>query len=305
MSVRPVKQILATTPTLEGAGVKLQRAFGFGKTAEFDPFLLLDDFRNDRPADYLAGFPWHPHRGIETITYVLAGTVEHGDSLGNRGSLGAGDVQWMTAGSGILHQEMPQGDPQGRMHGFQLWANLPASLKMTDPRYQDVKARDIPEVVDDDGTAVRVICGDFWGKKGPVEGVAADPRYLDVTVPAGKRKRLAVDRTRHAFAYVFAGSGTFRDASEPRAVKNELSNARDDSARHGAGNDARNRSLVLFDAGDEITVQAGDEGIRFLLVSGKPIEEPVAWYGPIVMNTEDQLRQAYSELRNGTFIKTR
>jgi quercetin 2,3-dioxygenase len=290
MSVRPVKRQLTTKPTLEGAGVRLQRAFGFGNTTEFDPFLLLDDFRNDNPNDYLAGFPWHPHRGIETITYVLAGTVEHGDSLGNRGNLGAGDVQWMTAGSGILHQEMPKGDAGGRMHGFQLWANLPASLKMTRPRYQDVAARDIPEVIDDDGTIVRVIVGDFWGKKGPVEGVAADPRYLDVSVPAGKKKRLAVDRTNHAFAYVFAGSGTFRDASEPQAVRNEVG-------------EAVNRSLVLFDAGDEIVVQAGDEGIRFLLVSGKPIEEPVAWYGPIVMNTDAQLQQAYAELRAGTFIK--
>src|SRR5437660_2408260 len=189
MSLRPVKQIIQTTPTIEGAGVKLQRAFGFGKTKDFDPFLLLDDFRNENPADYLAEFPWHPHRGIETITYVLAGTVEHGDSLGNRGSLGAGDVQWMTAGSGILHQEMPQGDPTGRMHGFQLWANLPASLKMTKPRYQDVKGADIPEVVDDDGTRVRVVVGDFWGKRGPVEGVAADPSYVDVSVPSGKQKR--------------------------------------------------------------------------------------------------------------------
>ena len=300
MSVRPVKDVLRTTPTLEGAGVRLQRAFGFGNTTEFDPFLLLDDFRNDNPADYRAGFPWHPHRGIETITYVLAGNVEHGDSLGNRGSLGAGDVQWMTAGSGILHQEMPQGDAHGRMHGFQLWANLPASLKMTKPRYQDVVANDIPEVVDDDGTRVRVICGDFWGKKGPVEGVAADPRYLDVSVPPGVRKQIAVDRTWHAFAYVFAGSGSFRDASEPRAVRNELG-APSAPARGESGN----RSLVLFDAGDEITVQAGPDGIRFLLVSGKPIEEPVAWYGPIVMNTEEQLRQAYSELRDGTFIKSR
>src|SRR5207248_5915576 len=285
-------------PAIEGAGVKLRRAFGFGDTGEFDPLLLLDDGRNDRPDDCRAGFPWHPHRGIETITYVLAGSVEHGDSLGNRGRLGAGDVQWMTAGSGILHQEMPQGDARGRMHGFQLWSNLPSALKMTKPRYQDVAAGDIPEVVDDDGTRVRVICGDFWGKKGPVEGVAADPRYLDVSVPPGQRKRLAVDRTRHAFAYVFAGSGTFRDASEPRAVKNELA-----ESHPIAANETGNRSLVLFDTGDEITVQAGDEGIRFLLVSGKPIEEPVAWYGPIVMNTEDQLRQAYSELRNGTFIK--
>jgi redox-sensitive bicupin YhaK (pirin superfamily) len=301
MSVRPVKQVLHTKPTLEGAGVKLQRAFGFGDTTEFDPFLLFDDFRNENPSDYLAGFPWHPHRGIETITYVLAGTVEHGDSLGNRGNLGAGDVQWMTAGSGILHQEMPQGDAHGRMHGFQLWANLPSSLKMTRPRYQDVAARDIPEVVDDDGTRVRVICGDFWGKKGPVEGVAADPRYLDVWVPPGQRKRLAVERSRNAFAYIFAGSGTFRDASEPRAVRNELADATNRVATDTAGN----RSLVLFDSGDEIMVQAEDEGIRFLLVSGKPIEEPVAWQGPIVMNTEEQLRQAYAELGNGTFIKER
>jgi redox-sensitive bicupin YhaK (pirin superfamily) len=298
MSVRPVKRLLNTKPALEGAGVKLQRAFGFGNTTDFDPFLLFDDFRNDNPKDYLAGFPWHPHRGIETITYVLAGTVEHGDSLGNRGSLGSGDVQWMTAGSGILHQEMPKGDTNGKMHGFQLWANLPAALKMTRPRYQDVAARDIPDIVDDDGTAVRVICGDFWGKKGPIEGVAADPRYLDVSVPPGKRKRLAVDRTNHAFAYVFAGSGKFRDASEPRAVRNELTEGHPLAER-----DASNRSLVLFDTGDEVVVEAGDEGIRFLLVSGRPIEEPVAWYGPIVMNTDEQLQQAYAELRNGTFIR--
>ena len=299
MSVRPVKQVLRAKPTIEGAGVKLQRAFGFGNTTEFDPFLLFDDFRNENPEDFLAGFPWHPHRGIETITYVLAGTVAHGDSLGNRGSLGAGDVQWMTAGSGIMHQEMPKGDPEGRMHGFQLWANLPRSLKMTKPRYQDVAAGDIPEVIDDDGTRVRVICGEFWGKKGPVEGVAADPRYLDVWVPPGRRKRLAVENSRNAFAYIFAGSGTFRDASEPRAVRNELAEGPPRPSRDEAGN----RSLVLFDSGDEITVQAGDEGIRFLLVSGKPLEEPVAWRGPIVMNTNQELQQAYAELRAGTFIK--
>ncbi len=242
MSIRPIKRILQARPTIEGAGVQLRRAFGFGDTKEFDPFLLFDDFRNENPEDYLAGFPWHPHRGIETITYVLAGTVNHGDSLGNQGSLGAGDVQWMTAGSGILHQEMPRGDPHGRMHGFQLWANLPSALKMTRPRYQDISGGDIPEVTDDDGTRVRVICGSFWGKAGPVEGVAAEPRYL---------------------------------------------------------------SLVLFDSGDAVTVQAGDAGIRFLLVSGKPIEEPVAWYGPIVMNTQDELRRAYAELQDGTFIKQR
>jgi redox-sensitive bicupin YhaK (pirin superfamily) len=299
MSLRPIKQILQTKPTIEGAGVRLQRAFGFGKTKDFDPFLLFDDFRNENPEDYLAGFPWHPHRGIETITYVLAGSVEHGDSLGNKGKMTAGDVQWMTAGSGILHQEMPKGDPQGRMHGFQLWANLPASLKMTDPRYQDIPSDEIPEVTDDDGTRVRVVCGEFWGKKGPVQGVAADPNYFDISVPPNKLKRLAVETNRNAFAYVFAGSGAFRDASSPRPVLTEQV-AEPDAERVY---DARNHSLVLFDRGDEVVVQAGPEGIRFLLVSGKPIEEPVAWFGPIVMNTQEQLRQAMTELNNGTFIK--
>jgi redox-sensitive bicupin YhaK (pirin superfamily) len=301
MSIRPVKRIAQSTPTMEGAGVKLHRAFGFGTTSEFDPFLLFDDFRNDRPADYMAGFPWHPHRGIETITYVLAGDVEHRDSLGNTGKLGAGDVQWMTAGSGIMHQEMPQGDARGRMHGFQLWANLPAALKMTAPRYQDIPAAVIPEVTDDDGTRVRIITGDFWGKKGPVEGVAADPRYLDVFVPPGKRKTLPVEVGRHAFAYVFEGSGTFSGASKPFGVLTEKENG--DGSETLVRERTGNRSLVVFDSGDEVTVQAGDEGIRFLLVSGKPIEEPVAWHGPIVMNTQAELRQAVSELRSGTFIK--
>jgi quercetin 2,3-dioxygenase len=300
MSIRPVKSIVTSQPVIEGAGVKLNRAFGFGNTSEFDPFLLLDDFRNDRPDDYRAGFPWHPHRGIETITYVLAGTVEHGDSLGNRGNLGAGDVQWMTAGSGILHQEMPQGDAKGRMHGFQLWANLPSSLKMTKPRYQDVKAGEIPEIVDDDGTRVRIVCGDFWGKRGPVEGVAADPRYLDVFVPKGLRKTLPVELDRHAFAYVFEGSGNFRSASKPFGVLTEKNDGGNEIiVREQTGN----RSLVLFDRGDEMTVQAGDEGVRFLLVSGKPLEEPVAWHGPIVMNTQAELQKAFTELRAGTFIK--
>src|SRR5688572_2189852 len=298
MSIRPVKGIFRTKPHIEGAGVKLQRAFGFGDTNEFDPFLLFDDFRNENPDDYRAGFPWHPHRGIETITYVLAGTVEHGDSLGNRGNLGSGDVQWMTAGSGILHQEMPRGDETGRMHGFQLWANLPASLKMTRPRYQDVLSADIPEVVDDDGTRVKVVCGTFWGKKGPVDGVAADPRYLDVSILPGHRKRLEVELGRNAFAYVFAGSGSFRDASAPQAVPTE---AADGGVR--LSTDIANRSLVLFDRGDEITVQAGDEGLRFLLVSGRTIEEPVVWHVPIVMNTANEVRQAYAELRAGTFIR--
>ena len=302
MSIRPVKRIVSAQPTIEGAGVHLRRAFGFGDTSEFDPFLLLDDFRNDRPDEYRAGFPWHPHRGIETITYVLAGNVEHRDSLGNRGDLGAGDVQWMTAGRGILHQEMPQGDTKGRMHGFQLWANLPSTHKMTAPRYQDIKAADIPEIVDDDGTRVRVVCGDFWGKRGPVEGVAADPRYLDVWVPAGKRKTLPVEVERHAFAYVFEGSGNFRAASQPFGVLTENTDGGNETVvRDQTGN----RSLVVFDRGDEVTVQAGDQGIRFLLVSGKPIAEPVAWYGPIVMNTPGELKQAMTELQDGTFIKHR
>src|SRR5215469_1938671 len=215
MSIRPVKRIIESKPTMEGAGVRLRRAFGFGDTEEYDPFLLLDDFRNENPEDYLKGFPWHPHRGIETITYVLAGSVEHGDSLGNRGAMGAGDVQWMTAGRGIMHQEMPKGDAKGRMHGFQLWANLPSRLKMTEPRYQDIKAIEIPEVTDDDGTRARIICGEFWGRRGPVEGVAADPRYLDIWVEPGKRKTLAVETDRHAFAYVFEGSGAFAAASQP------------------------------------------------------------------------------------------
>jgi redox-sensitive bicupin YhaK (pirin superfamily) len=299
MSIRPIRRIVQSRPTVEGAGVRLRRAFGFGNTTDFDPFLLLDDFRSDNPADYVAGFPWHPHRGIETITYVLAGSVEHRDSLGNAGSLGGGDVQWMTAGSGILHQEMPQGDQAGRMHGFQLWANLPSSQKMTRPRYQDILSKDIPEAVDDDATRVRVVAGSFWGKAGPVDQVAANPSYLDVFVPPGVKKRLKVETTSNAFAYVFAGSGTFRDASEPHAVQTELVGGSPAAVRTDIGN----RSLVLFDRGDEIVVQAGEQGIRFLLVSGAPIREPVAWYGPIVMNTEEELQQAYAELKDGSFIK--
>ena len=299
MSIRPVNHRLTAQPTLEGAGVKLHRAFGFGDTSEFDPFLLFDDFRNDRPHDYLAGFPWHPHRGIETITYVLAGTVEHGDSLGNRGRLAAGDVQWMTAGRGIIHQEMPQGDDAGRMHGFQLWANLPASLKMTAPRYQEVTSKDIPEIVDDDGTRVKVVVGEFWGKRGPVDGVAADPIYLDVSVPPLTRKTLPVETTRHAFAYIFAGSGSFHDASAPQGVLTDTTGEIDAApVRDLSGN----RTLILFGRGDEVTLETGPEGIRFLLVSGQPLAEPVAWHGPIVMNTPEEIRQALSDLRNGTFL---
>jgi redox-sensitive bicupin YhaK (pirin superfamily) len=299
MATRRVKRLVKAKPTLEGAGVHLHRAFGFGSTSDTDPFLLLDDFRNERPEDYLAGFPWHPHRGIETITYVLAGTVEHGDSMGNRGTIGAGDIQWMTAGRGIIHQEMPKGDPDGRMHGFQLWANLPSALKMTEPRYQDVKARDVPLVTDDDGTAVRVVCGSYHGTRGPVEDVAAKPVYLDVSIPAGKKKTLPVATTSHAFAYVFAGEGKFCNASAPLAVPSEPAGWADAKPPSHADN----RSLVLFDSGDAVEVQAGDVGVRFLLVSGQPLGEPVAWYGPVVMNTQEELRHAFAQLEDGTFLK--
>jgi quercetin 2,3-dioxygenase len=301
MSFRPIKSIAQARPTMEGAGVHLHRVFGFGDPGESDPFLLLDDFRNDDPSLYAKGFPWHPHRGIETITYVLEGTVEHSDSLGNKGRLGPGSVQWMTAGSGILHQEMPEGNVKGQMHGFQLWANLPSSLKMTSPRYQDVQGTDIPEIVDDDGTAVKIITGGFWGKRGPVDGIAADPRYLDVSLPPDTRKVLPVDTYANTFAYVFAGSGTFRDASDPVGVRVEKEVAGEElNIRDMTGN----RTLVRFDTGDEITVTSGPDGMRFLLVSGQPIQEPVAWHGPIVMNTRAELMQAMQDLNNGTFIRS-
>lgn len=300
MSIRPVTSTSRAQPTMEGAGVHLHRAFGFQNPEQMDPFLLFDDFRNDTPRDYLKGFPWHPHRGIETITYVLAGAVEHGDSLGNRGTLRGGDVQWMTAGSGILHQEMPLGNAKGQMHGFQLWANLPASLKMTAPRYQDVKGRDIPEILEDDGTVVKIIVGSFRGRTGPVDGIAADPLYLDIFVPEGRKKRFAIDTRRQAFAYVFEGSASFRDADNPKGVLLEKEIAgREVNIRDLSGN----RTLVQFGAGDEVEVTAGADGVRFLLVAGAPIQEPVAWHGPIVMNTQTELQQAMKELRNGTFIK--
>jgi redox-sensitive bicupin YhaK (pirin superfamily) len=300
MSIRPVLETRRAQPTMEGAGVHLHRAFGFQDPTELDPFLLFDDFRNERPQDYLRGFPWHPHRGIETITYVLAGTVEHGDSLGNTGRLGAGSVQWMTAGRGILHQEMPLGNAKGQMHGFQLWGNLPSSLKMTAPRYQDVGAADIPEVIEDDGTRVKVIVGEFWGAKGPVDGIAADPQYLDVSVPANVTRSFRIDTYRRAFAYVFEGAARFRDASAPEGVLLEKEvMGREVNIRDLSGD----RTLVRFGTGDEVTVTAGPEGVRFLLISGAPIAEPVAWHGPIVMNTQAELQQAMRELRNGTFIQ--
>ncbi len=300
MSIRPVKSITGTQPTLEGAGVHLHRVFGFGDTSYTDPFLMMDDFRNDEPAKYAAGFPWHPHRGIETITYVLAGSVDHADSLGNSGSLGPGSVQWMTAGSGILHQEMPKGDAQGRMHGFQLWANLPASLKMTSPRYQDIAGEHIPEYCDDDGTVIRVVTGEWRGKRGPVDGIAADPQYLDVSVPAGVRKRIPIDAYRSAFAYVFEGDAWFKDASQPQGVLVEKEVAGQELNIRDLSGD---RTMILFDTGDSIVVQAGDNGCRFLLVSGAPIKEPVAWHGPIVMNTDAEIKQAMQDLQNGSFIR--
>lgn len=300
MTFRPVAATSTAQPAMEGAGVHLHRVFGFEDPSLTDPFLMMDDFRNDDPRLYSKGFPWHPHRGIETITYVLDGQVEHADSLGNRGLLGPGSVQWMTAGSGIVHQEMPSGNAQGQMHGFQLWANLPSSLKMTAPRYQDITAGDIPVEGDDDGTVIKVIIGSFWGKTGPVDGIAANPMLLDVSVPAGRRKVLPVDTRSNALAYVFAGSGTFRDASDPVGIKVEKEyRGQELNIRDMTGN----RTLVRFGGGDEVTVQAGDEGIRFLLMTGRPIQEPVAWHGPIVMNTREELQQAFRELNNGTFLK--
>jgi len=300
MTFRPVTQTTHAQPTMEGAGVHLHRVFGFGDPAQSDPFLLLDDFRNDIPEHYERGFPWHPHRGIETITYVLEGEVEHGDSLGNHGTLGAGSVQWMTSGSGILHQEMPKGNAAGQMHGFQLWANLPSSLKMTAPRYQDIAGGDVPEIIDDDGTRVKIITGKFWGKTGPVDGIAADPLYLDVSIPPNGRKTLPVDTRANAFAYVFSGAGSFVDAANPIGVRVEKEVAGQElNIRDMTGN----RTLVRFGKGDDVTVQAGPEGVRFLLVAGRPIQEPVAWHGPIVMNTQAELRQAMKDLQNGTFIQ--
>ncbi len=302
MSFRPVLAESKSVPTLEGAGVHLHRVFGFGDTEMSDPFLLFDDFRNDVPEQYMKGFPWHPHRGIETITYVLEGEVDHGDSLGNQGTLGPGSIQWMTAGSGIMHQEMPRGNAKGQMHGFQLWANLPSSLKMTTPRYQDIQGSDLPEEIDDDGTRVRVLVGKFWGKKSPVDGIAADPLYLDVSMPPNTKKSFPVETYARTFAYIFGGSGTFRDASNPVGVKVEKEfqgeelNIRDMSG---------NRTLVHFDTGNEVVARSGPEGMRFLLVSGQPIKEPVAWHGPIVMNTQQELMMAIHELQTGKFIKER
>jgi quercetin 2,3-dioxygenase len=296
---RKIQKLLRSKPTLEGAGVHLRRAFGNAETGLFDPFLLLDDFRSDTPRDYLNGFPWHPHRGIETITYVLSGDVEHEDSMGHKGIIGSGDVQWMTAGGGILHQEMPKGDDVGRMYGFQLWANLPASHKMMDPRYRDVKSADIPHVKDPNGATVRVVCGSYEGTQGPVRDIVTDPEYFDVSVPAHSEFVRATKPGHTVFAYVIGGKGQFCHEGDPFSYEVEGANYFDREIDRLIGDG----SLVLFTDGDSITVSTQGEPVRFLLVSGKPIGEPIAWYGPIVMNTRDELRVAYDELQNDTFIK--
>lgn len=296
---RKIRRILKSKPTIEGAGVHLQRAFGFSEVPMFDPFLLLDDFRSDNPNHYLKGFPWHPHRGIETITYVLRGDVEHGDSLGNKGVITSGDVQWMTAGSGIIHQEMPKGDPDGLMWGFQLWANLPASRKMRDPRYRDVKSEQIPELVLENDSKIRIICGKVGDMQGPVRDITIEPEYLDVTVPAQSTFLHPTKRGHAVLAYVIEGKGYFCKEKNPFTYEVEGVNyfdiQRDPFVANG--------TLVLFDDGDEVMVTTEDEKVRFLLISGSPIGEPVAWYGPIVMNTQEELRIAFEEYHNGTFIK--
>lgn len=300
-AARNVRKVFKRKSTLEGAGVRLNRVFGFSETPVFDPFLLLDDFRSDNPDDYIKGFPWHPHRGIETITYVLRGTVEHGDSMGNTGTIGPGDVQWMTAGSGIIHQEMPNGDPDGSMWGFQLWANLPAKNKMMNPRYQEITSRDIPEIILDSGVKIRIICGTIGNKSGPVRDIVTNPEYLDVTIPEHTRFTHFVERGHTVFAYVFDGNGYFCGEKNPYAYDAEGANYFDID-RHPFMD---NGTLVLYDDGDEITVFTEDQPVRFLLVSGKPIGEPIAWYGPIVMNTQKELQRAFDEFRDGSFVKYR
>ena len=298
---RKIRKVIRSKPTIEGAGVHLKRAFGFSEVPQFDPFLLLDDFRSNDPRYYIKGFPWHPHRGIETITYVLRGDVEHGDSMGNKGVIASGDVQWMTAGSGIIHQEMPKGDEKGMMWGFQLWANLPASQKMMKPRYRDVKDNQIPEVSAGEGVKIRIICGEVKGTRGPVRDIVVDPEYLDCTVPAGSEFIHPTKPGHTVFAYVIGGKAFFCKEKNPFAYEIEGANYSD------IQRDAfvRNENLVLFDDGEQIVVSTEDEPVRFLLMSGKPLREPVAWYGPVVMNTKEELRIAFEEYQNGTFIKYR
>jgi quercetin 2,3-dioxygenase len=296
---RRIHKVWKAKPTIEGAGVHLKRVFGFSQVPMFDPFLLLDDFRSDNPEHYLKGFPWHPHRGIETITYVLQGDVEHGDSMGNKGVISSGDIQWMTAGSGIIHQEMPQGDPNGLMLGFQLWANLPKSRKMMEPRYRDVKSSQIPEVVLETGAKIKIICGKVGDREGPVRDIVIDPEYLDVTVPPRSEFIHPTRRGHTVFAYVIDGKGYFCQEKNPFSYEIEGINYFDMDRQPFVGNE----TIVLFDDGNQVMVSTEDEAVRFLLISGRPIGEPVAWYGPIVMNTEEELQIAFEEYRNGTFIK--
>ena len=296
---RKIKKVFKGKPTIEGAGVHLRRAFGFSEVPMFDPFLMLDDFRSDNPEHYLKGFPWHPHRGIETITYVLSGKVEHGDSMGNKGIITSGDVQWMTAGSGIIHQEMPKGDNKGSMGGFQLWANLPASHKMIDPRYRDIKSSQIPEAVHESGTKIKIICGKTGKTEGPVRDIVIDPEYLDITVPPETEFTYHTKNGHNVFAYIIEGRGYFCKEKNPFTYEVAGENYFDIQRDPLVGNG----SLILFDKGDEVIALTEKDPVRFLLISGKPIGEPVAWYGPIVMNTQEELRVAFEEYRNGTFIK--
>ena len=300
VEIRKIAKVFRSKPTIEGAGVHLRRAFGYSQVPKFDPFLMLDDFRSDNPEDYLKGFPWHPHRGIETITYILRGDVEHGDSMGNKGVISSGDVQWMTAGSGIIHQEMPKGDQDGSMYGFQLWANLPKSHKMMDPRYRDVKSDQIPDVELPNGTRIRIICGKVGDVQGRVRDIVIDPEYLDITVPAGSEYTHPTKRGHTAFAYVIDGTGYFCKEKKPFSYEIEGTNYFDLSREAFL----RNEDLVLFDDGDQVMVSTEKDPVRFLLLSGRPIGEPVAWYGPIVMNTRDELRIAFEEYNSGTFVKT-
>ena len=299
ISTRRIKKVLKSVQTIEGAGVHLKRAFGYFQKPQLDPFLLLDDFRSDNPDHYIKGFPWHPHRGIETITYLLQGAVEHGDSLGNEGIISSGDVQWMTAGSGIIHQEMPKGRKDGLMWGTQLWANLPASQKMMEPRYRDVTSDQIPVVKLDDGVIVKVVSGDIKGTKGPVQDIIIDPEYIDVTIPPGVNFTHRVKLGYTVFGYVLHGSGYFEPERDPYSFEITGKNYFDFKRECIVDSE----SLVIFEDGEKLVITAGDGGVRFLLISGKPLGEPIAWNGPIVMNTQEELRIAFEEFQNGTFLK--
>lgn len=296
---RKIRKVFKSKPTIEGAGVHLERVFGFSEVPMFDPFLLLDDFRSDEPEHFLKGFPWHPHRGIETITYVLKGDVEHGDSLGNRGTIGSGDVQWMTAGSGIIHQEMPKGDEKGSMYGFQLWANLPSADKMMDPRYRDIESGQIPAIKLPNGSRIKIIAGEVAGTRGPVMDIVIDPEYLDVTVPENSEFTHPTKPGHTVFAYVIDGQGYFCKEKNPFTYEMEGKNYFDIQRTPFVSD----RTIVLFGEGEEIAVSTEKQKVRFLLISGRPIGEPVAWYGPIVMNTQEELQAAFEEYRQGTFIK--